>query len=303
MERYNIGSEQWDVIRSTDPYDERGAKFIRPTDLMDRADVDEALREDVATRFLEMINTETNFAVPSNSLRGRVFLTGETQPGTVSGEISRSFAMYKNFGVTVVNTHLMRGMQLEGAGTKGAYFANLIISTTMMGALALQLKEMSKGRDPRDMFGDGEETAKFWFAAFMQGGGLGIFGDFLNSGTNRFGGGFAETVAGPVAGFVDDTLKLTVGNLYQAATGQDTNAAGELVKFTQRYLPGSSLWYSRLALERKVWDQLQLMTDPKARSKMRRAETRARREFGQEYWWGPGDSAPSRLPDIAGAFE
>jgi hypothetical protein len=303
MERYNIGSEQWDVIRSTDPYDERGAKFIRPTDLMDRADVDEALREDVATRFLEMINTETNFAVPSNSLRGRVFLTGETQPGTVSGEISRSFAMYKNFGVTVVNTHLMRGMQLEGAGTKGAYFANLIISTTMMGALALQLKQMADGKDPRDMFGDGEETAKFWFAAFMQGGGLGIFGDFLNSGTNRFGGGFAETVAGPVAGFVDDTLKLTVGNLYQAATGQDTNAAGELVKFTQRYLPGSSLWYSRLALERKVWDQLQLMTDPKARSKMRRAETRARREFGQEYWWGPGDSAPSRLPDIAGAFE
>ena len=303
LQRYNINQSDWDVIRATKPYDEKGAKFVRPTDLMDRADLDASLKESVATRYLEMINTETNFAVPSNSLRGRVFLTGDSQPGTVTGELSRSFAMYKNFGVTVVNTHLMRGMTLDKTSSKGGYYANLLISTTMMGALALQLKEMSKGRDPRDMFGDSEETAKFWFAAFMQGGGLGIFGDFLNSGTNRFGGGLAETIAGPVAGFGDDILKLSVGNLYQAATGEDTNAAGELVKFTQRYLPGSSLWYSRLALERKVWDQLQLMTDPKARSKFRRAETKYRRDFGQKYWWGPGDTAPTRAPRYSAAIE
>ncbi len=91
--------------------------------------------------------------------------------------------------------------------------------------------------------------------------------------------------------------------MYQAATGQDTNAAGELVKFTQRYLPGSSLWYARLALERKVWDQLQLMTDPKARSKFRRAETKYRRDFGQKYWWGPGDTAPTRAPRYSAAIE
>lgn len=303
LQRYNINQSDWDVIRATKPYDEKGAKFVRPTDLMDRADLDASLKESVATRYLEMINTETNFAVPSNSLRGRVFLTGDSQPGTVTGELSRSFAMYKNFGVTVVNTHLMRGMTLDKTSSKGGYYANLLISTTMMGALALQLKEMSKGRDPRDMFGDSEETAKFWFAAFMQGGGLGIFGDFLNSGTNRFGGGLAETIAGPVAGFGDDILKLSVGNLYQAATGEDTNAAGELVKFTQRYLPGSSLWYARLALERKVWDQLQLMTDPKARSKFRRAETKYRRDFGQKYWWGPGDTAPTRAPRYSAAIE
>lgn len=303
MERYNLNESRWDIIRSTVPYDEQGAKFIRPTDLYARTDLDETLRQDTATRFLEMINTETNFAVPSNSVRGRVFLTGETQPGTVAGELTRSFAMYKNFGVTVVNTHLMRGMQLQNASTKGSYFANLIISTTMMGALALQLKQIAAGKDPRDMFGDNEETAKFWFAAFMQGGGLGIFGDFLNSGTSRYGSGLAQTIAGPVFGLGDDVLKLTVGNLYQAATGQDTNAASEMVKFTQRYMPGSSLWYARLALERKVWDQLQLMVDPKARSKMRRLETKTRREFGQDYWWGPGDTAPSRGPRLSEAFE
>jgi hypothetical protein len=303
LQRYNINQREWDIIRATTPYDEQGAKFIRPTDIIERTDMDDPVLESVATRYLEMINTETNFAVPSNSIRGRTFLTGETQPGTFTGETLRSVAMYKNFGVTVVNTHLLRGMTLDKTSSKGGYYANLLISTTLMGALAMQLKEISKGRDPRDMFGDSEETAKFWFAAFLQGGGLGIFGDFLFSGTNRFDASLGETIAGPVFSFGSDLQKLTIDNLYEAATGQNTNAAGELVKFTQRYLPGSSLWYARLALERKVWDQLQLMTDPKARSKFRRAETKYRRDFGQKYWWGPGDTAPTRAPRYSAAIE
>jgi len=302
LERYGIDQSKWDIIRATELYDEKGAKFLRPSDIADRTDVPESVREDLATRVLEMVNTETNFAVPSNSIRGRTFLTGETQPGTITGEMARSFAMYKNFGVTLVNTHLMRGVQLKTAGSKGSYFANLIISSTLMGALALQMKEISKGRDPREMFGDDEQTSKFWFAAFMQGGGIGIFGDFLYSGTSRFGGGLAETVAGPVVGLIDDSLKLTVGNVYQAATGDDTNFASEAIKFTQRYAPGSSLWYSRLAMERMVFDQLTLMADPKAKAKMRRAETRYKNEFGQKYWWAPGDTEPSRSPDIGAAF-
>lgn len=302
MQRYNLNESQWDIIRSTKPYDEQGAKFIRPSDLASRTDLDEGLRENISQRFLEMINTETEFAVPSNSLRGRTFLTGDARPGTFRGEMARSFAMYKNFGVTLYNTHIMRGFNMPTAGTKGAYFANLIISTTLMGALALQLREIAKGRDPRDMFNDTEETIKFWTAALLQGGGLGIFGDFLASGTNRYGGGFAETLAGPVVSFGQDLYNLTGGNLVDAATGTDPKVASDLVKFTQRYLPGSSLWYSRLALERKIWDQLQLMTDPKAQQKFRRVERKYLRDYGQTYWWGPGDTAPKRKPRLENIF-
>jgi hypothetical protein len=302
LERYGISESRWDIIRSTELYDEKGAKFLRPSDIADRTDVPESLREDLATRVLEMVNTETNFAVPSNSLRGRTYITGETQPGTLIGELARSVAMYKNFGVTLVNTHLMRGMQQKTTASKGSYYANLIISTTLMGALAMQLKEMSKGRDPREMFGDSEDTAKFWFAAFMQGGGLGIFGDFLNSNESRTGSSLGETIVGPVVGLAGDVRELTVGNLYQAATGDDTNFAAEMIKFTQRYAPGSSLWYSRLAMERMLFDQLTLMADPNAKSKMRRVETKYKNEFGQRYWWAPGDTEPERAPDIGAAF-
>jgi len=293
LERYNIGSDKWDIMRSTELYDHEGATFLRAEDIEARTDIDPTLARDLATRMMEMIETETNFAVPSSSLRGRVALTGETRPGTISGELSRSFAMYKNFGVTLVNTHLMRGVTQEGAKAKGKYLADLIISTTVMGALAIQLKEMGKGRDPRPMTDNA-----FWIAAFLQGGGIGIFGDFISSSENRFGGGLAETVAGPVVGFVDDVGQLTIGNLIQAAKGEDTNIARETIKFVSRYTPGSSLWYARLALERMVTDQLLLYADPKARSNMRRLESRYRREYGQRYWWRPGKTEPSRAPDI-----
>jgi hypothetical protein len=244
-----------------------------------------------------MVETETNFAVPSTSIRGRAALTGDIPPGTLAGEMVRSFAMYKNFGVTLVNTHIMRGAGTPGVKGKGRYFADLLISTTLMGALALQLKEMSKGRDPRSV-----EDPEFWGAAFLQGGGLGIYGDFLFADLNRFDRGLAETIAGPVVGFANDVRKLTFGNIVEAIQGEDTKVASEMINFAQRYTPGASLWYMRLGLERMVFDQAKLWADPDAGNKIRRNIRKYQREYGQDYWWSPGQTLPSRGPEFDNVF-
>jgi len=298
LDHYGIGEGKWDIVRSTPLYEYEGASFLRAEDIEARTDIRSDLARDLATSVLVMVETETNFAVPSSSLRGRIALTGDTRPGTIAGELTRSFAMYKNFGVTLVNTHIMRGLNQPTSRGKGTYFADLLISTTLMGALALQLKEMSKGRDPRPM-----EGPEFWGAAFLQGGGLGIYGDFLFSDVNRFDRGLAETIAGPVVGFVDDVRKLTIGNVTQAIKGEDTNAASEFINFAARYTPGSSLWYSRLALERMVIDQSKKWVDPDNSSKMRRLETRYRNQYGQNYWWRPGQTTPERSPNLSNVFE
>jgi len=293
LERYGLRSDHWDIMRSTTLYEYEGATFLRAEDIEFRTDLNPGVARDIATRMMEMIETETNFAVPSTSVRGRTMLTGDTKPGSFAGEVIRSAAMYKNFGVTLVNTHIMRGLAEQGHKAKGKYLADLIISTTLMGALAMQLKEMSKGRDPRPMTG-----GAFWGAALLQGGGLGIFGDFMFANVNRYGSSLSDTIAGPVAGFFGDLANLTFGNLAEAAQGKPTNASAELIKFVQRYMPGGSIWYTRLALERLVFDQAALMADPKAQQKFRRMERQFRREQGQEYWWAPGETAPERAPDI-----
>jgi len=167
----------------------------------------------------------------------------------------------------------------------------------LMGALALQLKEMAKGRDPRPM-----EGPEFWGAAFMQGGGLGIYGDFLFSDLNRFDRGLSETIAGPVVGFANDVRKLTIGNIIEAAQGEDTKIASEMISFAQRYTPGASLWYARLGLERMLFDQMKLWADPKAKQKMRNTKRKYAREYGQDYWWSPGKMQPTRGPDVGKMF-
>ena len=111
------------------------------------------------------------------------------------------------------------------------------------------------------------------------------------------------TIAGPVAGFASDVINLTTGNLQEAVYGEDTKIASELINFAARYTPGSSFWYARLASERLILDQLRLQTDPKARAKMRRLETRYRKEFGQQYWWKPGEVQPRRSPDLSNIME
>jgi len=293
LTRYGIGEGNWEVIRTSGLYEHEGATFLRPEEIALRTDLQPGRADDLATRFLEMIQSETEFAVPSASIRGRVMLVGESRPGTFVGEISRSFAMYKNFPVTLLNTHVMRAVNAENFNKKGAYFADLVISTTLFGALAMQLKEITKGRDPRTVM-----TPEFWGAALLQGGGLGILGDFLFNDVNRFGGGLEQTIAGPVVGFLDDTRRLSIGNVQELATGKDTHFMRELISYAGRYTPGSSIWYLRLALERQILDRLQIWGDPDAKQRMREIEARYRRETGQRYWWSPGDTEPERGPDF-----
>jgi hypothetical protein len=145
-------------------------------------------------------------------------------------------------------------------------------------------------------------SAKFWSAAFIQGGGAGIFGDFLYSAESRFGKGFVSTMAGPGVGLVDDMKEMVVGNLYSLTHGDDTNIGREVVKFAERYSPGGSLWYSRLALERAMWDQLQNAVDSKAGRGFRREERNRRKDYDQEHWWRPGQAAPSRGPNAEALF-
>jgi len=218
-------------------------------------------------------------------------LLAGTKPGTFGGEILRSFAMYKNFAVTIMNTHMFRGVSELKNNKKAGYLAQFIIAGTVLAAFGIQMKELAKGRDPRPM-----DDPKFWGHALLASGGFGLYGDFLFSNVNRFNQGIATTVAGPVVGFGNDLINLTVGNVLQYIDGEDTNFAAEAINFTKRYMPGSSLWYGRLAMERRVWDQLSEMADPKVRSKRRRLEKQQKKLYGNSYWWRPGRTEPRRGP-------
>jgi len=279
--RHGLRARDWELMRKAPLHQEQ---LLRPAEIADRID------ERLAERYLEMIQAEMDHAVPDSSHRSRTVLIGQNQPGTFVGEVLRSFSQFKSFGAVFVILHGMRVHNML-AGRKVAagatYAGSLLIGTTIFGGAALQLKQIAAGREAREM-GD----AAFWGAAMLQGGGLGIYGDFLFSNLNRFGGGFATTLAGPTAGRANDFWNLTAGNVAQLLSGEKTHFGRELVKFIGGNVPGSNIWYLRLAWERIFIDQLQYLVDPEANKAFKRKQQTLKREYGQEYFWKPGELTP-----------
>jgi hypothetical protein len=54
-----------------------------------------------------------------------------------------------------------------------------------------------------------------------------------------------------------------------------------------------------MLMERVVWDQFQRAVDPQAPASYQRQMSQRKRDFGQDFWWAPGQTLPSRPPDVS----
>jgi hypothetical protein len=138
-------------------------------------------------------------------------------------------------------------------------------------------------------------------AAVLKGGSLGIYGDFLFSeATQGKQQSPMAAVAGPVGGLVEEALNLTQGNFVQLMQGKETHAGAEAIRFIKGNTPGANLWYAKAALDHLIWNQAAEYLSPGYLSSMR---SRARREFGQDFYWGPDSAVPARGPDLSRIVE
>jgi hypothetical protein len=250
-----------------------------------------------------MIMKESRYAVPEGTVRSRSIMMGGTKPGTIVGEMIRSAGQFKSFGVTVIMLHAGRiAREIQGGDTRNAvtHGASLIVTSVFLGAVAMALKDMKDGRDPRKWLD--EKTWldwKHWGAALLQSGGLGIYGDLLFSDANRFGGGLESTIAGPLAGRVSDVGDLIIGEPLKALKGQKTTVGRSATKLARRNVPFTNMWFTSVVYQRAVMDALQRMADPEGAAALRREETKRLRDYGQGYWYPPGSPAPRRAPDLS----
>lgn len=171
-----------------------------------------------------------------------------------------------------------------------------MLGLTVLGGAAIQLRQVATGKDPRDMKAPG-----FWGEAFFQGGGLGIFGDFIRAGLSRKDKDVVGTFVGPGMSLVGDLFRLGLGNVREAADGVPTHFSGELARFAQTYMPGNNIWYARLALDRLLFSRVHMVAEPNFPSVMARMENKAMKEYGQRFYWRPGQMAPERMPSVGAA--
>ncbi len=293
-----ITPDEWETIRTTPLHRDAAepeASWLIPDDIRRRGDLDPDEALALSLKLGSAIQEQVEFAVPSASLRGRSAIQ-VGKPGTAGGELLNSALMYKNFTLSLMFNQLGRVLYKK---VNGSRFGNVLmfgLVTTAAGALSLQVKEMARGRDPRDMTG-----GKFWKAALLQGGGLGIFGDFIYAAENRFGNSLAASAAGPVATAVESGVSL-IGHIATALTSGDPKkvdkAQREAVRFADQFSGPTNLWYLAAAFDRLIWDGLTDWLDPDAGIARDRAERKRIRDYGNGSYWPPGSPLPTRWPDL-----
>ena len=276
FETYGIDANDWDLFRKSKTLDFKGSKFA---DMTQKGGI----------KFHQMVLSETDFAVPTPDARVRAITSGGLGRATVEGQLWRAGMMFKSFPITMVTTHFYRAANQATTGGKMGYFGALVATSSVMGAIALQAKDLAAGREPRPM-----DNSTFVMDAILQGGGLALFGDVLLADHNKFGGGIFQQALGPKGQLAQDVASLTIGNISQAIKGDETNVLGETVRFANRYTP--DIWQTQL-ISNSIFDQMQMLGDPKAEKNFNRLRKKRKSEFDQDYWWRRGEALPEFLND------
>lgn len=305
LDRYGIGERDWPIIKKMIHTSEAGNKYVLPEKVFDleakeiRALLGEDMTDYAVKEYRNKLqrNLDTYFvdrtdtAIPTPGANEKAILYQGTQPGTALGEVLRFWGQFKSFPVTFLSKIYGRetigrvagGVQNAGMGGvveglrhgKGAIggLAQVIIGTTAIGYVSMTTKDMLKGLTPRKA-----NDPKTWAAAMVQGGGMGIYGDFLFGEFNRFGRDALSTLAGPTFGQVNDVMEI-----YQRAKkGEDLGA--NVVRMMKNNTPFINLFYTRAALDYLILYQLQENMNP---GFLRRMEQRMKRENQQEFMVPP----------------
>ncbi|MCF6368346.1 hypothetical protein [Rhizobium halophilum] len=289
LEGFGFTPDDWHRMRAG--IDDMG--FLDPGGVFDKTG-DRALAE----KYAELIHQWSERSVPSGDPRIKSVLTGGTPRGTILGELAEFGSQFLSFGMSftarqleAIYVYSMLSKSRGGRITRGAwFFASMAVPLTIGAAFYTQVLNVLNGKDPEDM-----TEASFWGKAFVKGGGGGLFADFVNRAENRYGQSFAETLPGPGAAFIGDTLDLSLRSIQSIVAdeeGREEIKLGRNVsKYVGRYTPIlSSHPATRAAYRRAFVDQLQWLTDPDADKSFRAQKGKV------SFWWEPGELTFRRLP-------
>jgi hypothetical protein len=303
MQQYDIGRLEWNIYRNhAIKTAANGEKYLVSEGL---DDVDDAVirkylgqkgiqnpskravqeaRDDLISRLDTFFMDRADHGIPMPGAAERAIMNQGTEAGTLLGEILRHFSQFKSFPITMIRRGMGREMYGGVGGKKDiSGLVQLMVATTLFGYGAMYAKDILKNRTPRTFTGDLENDSKLMFAAMAQGGGLGIYGDFLFGEFSRYGRSALSTLAGPTLGQVDDVAELWT----RFRTGEDL--AAQTVRMAINNTPFQNLFYTRTALDFMFLYQLQETVNPGYLSRM---ENRIMRENNQRFFISPSSKIP-----------
>lgn len=261
----------------------------------EKTELAKKIKDQVASQLQAHLLDEQGMAVIEAGLRERTWMTVGAK-GTITGEVFKGLMQFKSFSASFLMRQGSRTMAQEGLKGKAAYAIPLMVSMTLLGGLVVQLREILNGNDPQTIYdsNDPKKATSFFMRSLVAGGGLPVLGDILVAGTDTSGRDANSFVSGPLGSDFSAVLGLTVGNLTQYNEGKDTNFGNEAFKFVKGKIPAQNLWYTKAAINRMFFDEIQDTIAPGYREKALR---KAERQQDRERYWGD-DVTDIRAPDF-----
>ncbi|EMK0200937.1 hypothetical protein IH414_17760 [Acinetobacter baumannii] len=301
----NTGLDEraWQVFQLAEPVvDRKGNQLMSARSIYEIPDEKltafgdpKQVKDQVASQLQAHLLDEQGMAVIEAGLRERTWMTVGAK-GTITGEVFKGLMQFKSFSASFLMRQGSRAMAQEGLKGKAAYAIPLMVSMTLLGGLVVQLREILNGNDPQTIYdsNDPKKATSFFMRSLVAGGGLPVLGDILVAGTDTSGRDANSFVSGPLGSDFTGLLGLTVGNLTQYNEGKDTNFGNEAFKFVKGKIPAQNLWYTKAAINRMVFDEMQDTIAPGYREKALR---KAERQQDRERFWGD-DVTDIRAPDF-----
>ena len=285
---FGINEKIWNTIRKMDVEKaEDGKEFFsaRNIDLLSDGKIKEIsgvekmskrqlniARDNLKTRVLGMFLDRSTFAVIEPDARTRGYLKLGLQAGTGPGEAMRFFAQFKAFPFAIMQKAIGRELAFTEAGRKyRALFgtAGLIAGSAIFGYISMTAKDLLKGKKPRDPM-----NKSTFFSAILQGGGLGIYTDFLFGKIQNSTSALA-TLAGP--GITEATK---VGAIFNYIIKGEFSKAGKQGYLSiKENIPFLNLFYLKTAFDYAIGYQIMETLSPGSLKRMEKNMAKNGQEF------------------------
>lgn len=244
------------------------------------------MREELSDRLYNFFSDRVGFAAIKPDAKTRAMLLQGTQPGTWLGTGMRLVTQFKSFPIAFLQKAMGSSLYGSGANTMGeavrsskamGSVAQLVLASTALGYMSMTAKDLVKGREPRD-----PTDPRTMMAALQQGGGLGIYGDFLfGEAKSRTGGTLVSNLAGPTLGTLDDMTDIW----RRIRNGDD--AAAKTFSTALSNTPFMNVFYLRPVLDYMILHSLTEAMNPGA---LRRREALVTRENEQGWLLRPSQN-------------
>ena len=289
---YGIDEGKWDMLRSIKTLAVDNKRYLTAEGAKDISDsvINKYLGRKLSARELRnfkndleltwrnVLNDQGTHGTPEPDTQIRAITTMGSIKGTYMGEINRFIMQYKNFSVSLYKKILRREMDSYGPDESKLIGASMLASTLMLGTIfgyiVLSVKDMLSGRSPRD-----PKKLSVIMQSFVQGGGGGIYGDFLMSEIqNQYGNGIFETALGPTASDIKKFIDMV------KTMNEPKKAGKKFLELAEGHTPFINLYYTKAAYDYLIGYQIKEYLDP---GFFKRMKDRNEENRGQTYYFKP----------------